>query len=271
MLSSSSFSKILQTPLSSFVFWLRRVRTQRKYKHEAIKSDKITCTIAYNEHGAYCVPNSALKRPAAKKVLQGQVYEPETISFMSKHHQDKDIVHAGTFFGDFLPALGAACNEKQIIWAFEPNPESYACAKITATINCLSNVRITHAGLGEKNTNASFQTHNDSGIALGGGSHFSSNRNDGLSINITSIDHHILRNRDIGIIQLDVEGFEIQALKGAIQTIKRCHPILILEQFPDTDITQDLWFQEHILKNGYTLHTKIHGNLVFVSKDLTEL
>ena len=263
MPSSSSYSKTLLRPFSSLLFWIRRFRAQKKYMNAAIQSQKMACTIAYNQYGAYCVPNSALDRPASRKIRQGQVYEPQTISFMRRNHKNKDIVHAGTFFGDFLPALSESCSEHQIIWAFEPNPESYACANITASINRLSNTRIEQAGLGEKQDVASFHTHDEAGSALGGGSYFSSSNNGSLSISIVSIDGHIPNNRDIGIIQLDVEGFEIQALKGALKTIERCHPILILEQFPDTDITQDSWFQEQILQKGYSLLKTLHGNLVF--------
>ena len=91
-LSASSFTKTLTTPLSKLVFWARRYRAHKKYMGQAVRSGKVACTIAYNEFGAYCVPNGALNRPASKKVLQGQVYEPETIAFMQKNHQQKDIV-----------------------------------------------------------------------------------------------------------------------------------------------------------------------------------
>lgn len=33
------------------------------------------------------------------------------------------------------------------------------------------------------------------------------------------------------VIQLDIEGFELYALQGAIETIKRCKPIIVLEYF----------------------------------------
>ncbi|MAA79031.1 MAG: hypothetical protein CL916_07195, partial [Deltaproteobacteria bacterium] len=134
-LSASSLPKTLTTPVSKLIFWTRRYRAQKKYMEKAVQSGKVASTIAYNKFGVYCVPNSSLSRPASKKVLQGQVYEPETISFIQDNHQQKDIIHAGTFFGDFLPALSQLCSKKQEIWAFEPNPESYACAQITIKLN----------------------------------------------------------------------------------------------------------------------------------------
>jgi FkbM family methyltransferase len=251
----------------SLLYWLRRYQSKQRHMNSSLAKKSLSCTIAYNEFGTYCVPLSAQKRPAAQKVLQGMVYEPQTISFIQSQHQGKDIIHAGTFFGDFLPALSQSCTETQKIWAFEPNPESYSCAEITIKLNRINNVNITHAGLGAEEKKGSFRTHNEEGVALGGGSHFSFEQNlheEGLSIPITTIDSRIPTERDIGIIQLDVEGFEVTALQGATKTIARCHPILILEQFPSTDITKNEWFKTYILNNGYTLHTKVHENLVFV-------
>jgi hypothetical protein len=40
----------------------------------------------------------------------------------------KDIVPAGAYFGDFLPAL-SNCGDDVGVWAFEPNVENYTCAE----------------------------------------------------------------------------------------------------------------------------------------------
>ena len=243
---------------------LRRHWAQKKFLNNSAFSHTMHCTIAYNELGTYCVPLSGVDRPAAQKVLQGQTYEPETITFMQQHHFGNDIIHAGTFFGDFLPGLSSSCSPTQTIWAFEPNPESFDCAQITIALNKLKNVVLNNAGLGDIEQEGSFQTHDAHGHALGGASHFiPQESNHSTRISITTIDARIPPERKIGIIQLDVEGFEINALKGAMRTIRTWHPILILEQFPDADIMADPWFQRNILAQGYSLLTRLHGNLVF--------
>lgn len=38
--------------------------------------------------------------------------------------------------------------------------------------------------------------------------------------------------QDVDFIKLDCEGYELHALKGAEQTLRRCHPIVIVEQKP---------------------------------------
>src|SRR5882672_2138462 len=100
----------------------------------------LQCRVSYNKYGGYCVPSSSVHRPAAQKILSGDVWEPDTIEFMVNHVGDGDIVHAGAYFGDFIPALSQACKPSAKLWTFEPNPENYRCALITIEINGLRNV-----------------------------------------------------------------------------------------------------------------------------------
>lgn len=110
----------------------------------------LQCCIAYNKYGGYCVPLSSLHRPATQKILLGEVWEHKTLEFMLEHCGTKDIIHAGTYFGDFLPALSKACAIDAKIWAFEPQPENYRCAVITTFLNNLANVVLENAGLGSQ-------------------------------------------------------------------------------------------------------------------------
>jgi hypothetical protein len=89
----------------------------------------IEYTLASNFYGSYCVPLSSAHRPAAKKILGGEVWEPETIQFLTSIRGD--IVHAGTYFGDFLPALSASRVPGEKIFAFEPSRENFQCAQMT--------------------------------------------------------------------------------------------------------------------------------------------
>ena len=94
------------------------------------------------------MPLSSFHRPAAQKILSGDVWEAETIEFMSVNAPEGDIVHAGSYFGDFIPALSRSRKSGAKVWVFEPNPENFRCAKITIYINELENVQLIKACLG---------------------------------------------------------------------------------------------------------------------------
>lgn len=225
----------------------------------------LDCIVAYNKYGGYCVPKSSLHRHAAQKVLSGKIYEPETIEFLINSLKEGDIVHAGTYFGDFLPALAKSRKDEAIIWAFEPNPDNFRCAQITIAINGLENVRLQNAALGDAECSLEMVTRDPRGKGLGGASQILSvDETKGIekqveSINCVTIDTAVPKERNISIIQLDVEGFEKQALSGALNTIRRCLPIIILENLPE-----QVWFDDNIGKLGYRETNAVHGNKVFV-------
>jgi FkbM family methyltransferase len=223
----------------------------------------LDCCVAYNKYGAYCIPRSGLHRPAAQKVLAGHVWEAPTIEYMIAHCGAGDIVHAGTFFGDFVPALSHACVTGAKVWAFEPHPESHRCAALTIQLNSLKNVVLTHAGLGEKPGSLSFVTKDASGRSLGGSSHFSqapaAERTSTIEVPVATIDSAVPADRQVSIIQLDVEGFEKQALSGAFATIRRCKPILLLETPPDAR-----WMADNILALGYRTAGEVYDNAIYL-------
>jgi len=227
------------------------------------KESVLNVSIAYNKYGAYCTPVSTQHRTLNQKILKGDVFEPDTIEFMISNVKEGDIVHAGTFFGDFLPGISKGMGEFSKIWAFEPNPESYRCAQVTMIINAIDNVELLQAGLGEKTSKVKILTKDKKGTSLGGSSTIIDEIDGGGTveeIRIVAIDDIVPDDRDISIIQLDIEGYEQQALMGAVETIKRCRPILILED--DSNLTKGSWFKENILSLNYTITGKLHYNTV---------
>ena len=197
-------------------------------KYQSLQNmQALKCTIAYNKYGGYCVPLSSHHRPNAQYILGGGVAEPDTIEYMIKNCKNGDIISAGAYYGDFLPALSEGVSNNAKVWTFEPNIENYLCAKITLEINYIKNTILTNTGLGEKEEVKLLATKDVSGRSLGGTSrviHSSEKIRDMTdldSIRIVTIDDIINEDRSISILQLDVEGYELEALKGALKTIKR--------------------------------------------------
>lgn len=219
----------------------------------------LQCMIASNEFGSYCVPKASLHRPAAQAILSGKVWEPDTIAFLRNHCGNGDIVHAGTYFGDFLPGICAAVKEGAMVWAFEPNRENYRCASITVELNALhERIKLTHAALGPVDGTVMISVLDNSGCALGGGSYVGPAGKE--SVAQVALDRFIPDNRRISILQLDVEGYEEMALRGAEKLIRRDKPVLILETIPAGD-----WFDTLLKDCGYMFEQKLVTNSVFVA------
>jgi FkbM family methyltransferase len=223
----------------------------------------LQCDIAYNVLGGYCMPLSSRHRYAAQVVFRGDVYEPDTIDFIVQNAKDGDVIHAGAFFGDFLPALSRGCARSSKIWAFEPNHENYRCSLITILINDLQNVNLVNAGLGEITGVGTLVTQDEKGKSLGELSYIQQHSGpkplEALTVNIVAIDEVIPVDRKITVLHLDVEGYEQQALTGALATIRRNCPFLILETMPSEE-----WFIKNLKPLGYRIDRVIqpHNTLL---------
>jgi FkbM family methyltransferase len=225
----------------------------------------LACLIARNALGEYCLPANSIHRPAAQRILAGEVWEPETIELVCRSVGTGDLVHAGTYFGDFLPAYSRACSPGAVTWAFEPNAENFRCAQITAKLNDLRNVRLVNAALGSRRGNGAVITVDSDGRARGGSSQVVTDAGALATlgtqpVSIVSVDSVVPPDRHVSVIQLDVEGFEQLALSGSIATITRCRPLLVLETLPAGD-----WLARHLDPLGYRVTGTVHANTILAT------
>lgn len=220
--------------------------------------------MAYNRHGGYCVPRSSIHRPCAQTILAGEVFEPPTVAALEHHGRQGDVVHAGTYFGDMLPATARACGPTRLVWACEPNHENFRCASLTIAINGLTNVRLHHGALGESGGLATLQVNGPAGEALGGRSRVvepgSAPPDSSYQVPRLRIDDLVPADRPVALIQLDVERQEQQALVGALETIRRCRPAILVETLPD-----DAWITATLVPLGYRREGKIGPNTLLVA------
>lgn len=129
-------------------------------------------------------------------------------------------------------------------------------------INDLKNVCLFNAGLGEAEKDAFLDCFEANGDSRGGLSKIVAVPAEDKSFQKTrlvSFDSILPQERRVTVVQLDLEGYELQALRGAINTIRREKPILILETVP-----KDPWFTDNILALGYSRKGTLHDrNTIF--------
>lgn len=136
---------------------------------------------------------------------------------------NNDIIDAGAYIGDSALVLSKHTNGK--IHSFEPSEANFQKMLKTIEANNLKNVIPVKMGLGSKKTEAMLN-HLEHDFIF---SYTKKNNNSGEKTYITTIDDYVKENNiKVGMIKTDVEGFEQDLLKGAIETIKRDKPILII-------------------------------------------
>lgn len=59
---------------------------------------------------------------------------------------------------------------------------------------------------------------------------------EGIEVHLRTVD--LFGFEDVDFIKIDVEGYEFHVLEGAIETLRRCRPCLIVEQKPETGMRE---------------------------------
>jgi FkbM family methyltransferase len=215
------------------------------------------------KHGKFCIPTESKHRPASQAIIKGGLWEPRTIEYLQSRRCG-DIIHAGAFFGDFFPSLASVGPRGHQIIAFEPNKTNYECALKTIEANGINNITLHNLALGEHTGTANLVVKAKSGLACGGASRIMQCDDPTMIEQVTTvrIDDVVPPECKISAIHLDVEGYELPILKGALNTINRFHPDLILEQ----DLEHNDWFLDNIFDLGYRYHERMEDNTLWVKR-----
>jgi FkbM family methyltransferase len=191
----------------------------------------IDTTVVRLDGGIYFVPTYAAHRPVARRVLNGRYVSPPLHNLVAEvmRRRPGSMIHAGTFFGDMLVSF--ARRTTGTVYAFEPVIENYLLALSVLQANNLTNVMLIHAGLGTDRTIAQVQTHGPGRAHYGGAARIMRDPAKKTfrpqQVALLSIDQFGFD--DLSLIQLDIEGFELEALRGAARTIAAQHPVIVVE------------------------------------------
>ena len=176
--------------------------------------------IAKNVYGLYSIPKEVEYTYTAQLILEGGVHEDTTIEYLKS--VGGNIIHAGSGFGDFLPAL----KDCDSVWAFEPNTLMYESSLETISLNNISNVKLFPYALGRYDGTGNLKHIDEKGLEMGPRSEMD---DDGIEVKMVKLDSMIPKDTKISLIHLDLEGYEFAALNGAKQIIERDKPIIVLE------------------------------------------
>lgn len=156
----------------------------------------------------------------------GEYCESEAALLRSVLRPGDIVVEAGANIGTHTVAMAKALEGTGRIIAFEPQRLVFQLLCANLALNELYNVEARPVGLGKAPGRVKLpvalpgQEYNFGGVSLGG-------HEAGEAVSIETIDAMNLRS--CRLIKADVEGMEQDVLLGAEATIRRCRPMLYLE------------------------------------------
>jgi FkbM family methyltransferase len=187
--------------------------------------------IRYNHNFPSVITRRALAILAGKKSIpdpfrraMGKLAQPGLESNLNPFlgiSRDKAFVDVGANVGSFTIYFAPRCRQ---VFAFEPFPPTYR--KLVANSRQYPNVVLCNAALGEKEDTLPLLVHD----ASGHNSLVKREPDFKGEVHLTPV-HRMddLNLRGIGIIKVDTEGYEGSVIRGALATIQREKPRLIIE------------------------------------------
>ena len=175
------------------------------------------------------------------------------IGLLDKYLKKKDVViQAGGNVGVFPRELAKSFKE---VYTFEPDRENFDCL----VRNCPEdNIFPYYAALGKDNKKIRVGVSRDD-LKNNCGAYQVLGEGDVDTIKIDDL------NLEPDLIYLDIEGYELFALQGGFKTIKRCHPVIVVEnkQLPLMyDTTPEEVIEYLVCMFGYEVKEKVMRDVI---------
>ncbi len=172
---------------------------------------------------------------ASEYIQRNGIFEKDLINWSIQFvNMSGTFIDVGAHLGSYTINLAMHCKQ---VYAFEAQRMTYyqLCGGIA--LNDLKNVIAYNYALGDTQAQMKLNIISDDG---GGSSLMNPVKNnviDTETVTMKCLDDFCIP--DVQFIKIDVEGYELNVLKGAINTIKQWRPKIMFEAWADS------WYQEH--------------------------
>lgn len=150
-----------------------------------------------------------------RAIFNKGVYEEGTLWCFKKIIKNNyTVIDAGANIGLTAIYAGKLTGRKGKVYAFEPMPTTFDILCFNIKLNKLKNITAINCGLSDFEGKA--EIYNNLHINRGAASLYSDKKENGVSINITTLDKIVAQYEitDVDFIKIDIEGAEYPMLKG---------------------------------------------------------
>jgi FkbM family methyltransferase len=159
-------------------------------------------------------------------------WEKHSVSVFARLAREaKVILDIGANTGIYS-LVACAVNPQARVICFEPVPATLAKLKWNLALNGFSSRCDVHAeALSDHSGTETFQIPEDDTMASLGKAE--SSRAVTFSVQVERGDALVPAGTPVDLIKIDVEGFEVGALRGLLGVLEECHPAILFECLPD--------------------------------------
>ncbi len=178
-------------------------------------------------HGVQLLIDPSVDKGVELSLYETGTYEKGTIQLLNQFLKPgSTFLDIGANIGLMSSIASKIVGTEGKVLAVEANPKTIEILQHNLALNKAENVSILPFALGsEKGSALLFENWN---VNRGGASLLSQDQEVGIEVPMDKLDD-IFENDKIDLIKIDVEGFELEVLKGGIELLKKQLPILIIE------------------------------------------
>lgn len=158
----------------------------------------------------------------------------------AEHREYYDLVKDGMVVMDIGTNIGMSLlnftkrNPSGYNYGFEPVPETYNKAAHNVSVNPFKNVEVNQLALSDEEGMLYFdytEEHKSGKAHSGGNFLLKGGKKDSISVRATTLEKFVAEKNitKIDFIKMDVEGFEINVIKGGMEILKRLKPMFYIE------------------------------------------
>ena len=182
-----------------------------------------------------------------------------------KNIENPVIIDVGANLGWFTFELCHA-NPSSTIISIEPQRTLYYMLCGSVALNCLNNIYVYHLAIGDSNAIIPVPVFDYSKVSNYGGVEIDPEKlnKEYIGQRTSTFEPVAMRTLDsfnltrVDLLKVDVEGMEEKVISGAIETIKKCKPILFVE-FLKSDVTK---LRQQIEDLGYEIRETLTENFL---------
>ncbi len=153
----------------------------------------------------------------------------------SKVSKGDTVIDVGANVGDTLMNFAKSVGEEGLVFGFEPDKNNFRRLTKNISLNdSIKNMMAYNIGLGDEEGEYLIKMNETEPGNAGSKRIIGASKSDSpneMKVIVKKLDDYMehLKVTKVDFIKMDIEGFELKALKGAIGTIKKYKPMLFLE------------------------------------------
>jgi FkbM family methyltransferase len=169
------------------------------------------------------------------------------------------VLDIGANIGGTALTFSKIVGKEGAVIAFEPDKINYQKALHNISLNDVSTIKLMNIGLGNENKTYKLYAVNDENRGMNRILEHSS-AHPFTEISVRKLDDVIAESggKKVDLIKIDVEGFEMNVLRGAVSTLKTSKPVLFIE-LDDNNLKEQQSTAAQLIAFLYSLNYTVYS------------